>query len=221
MIGRNRPGVTILPSPERVALRRAMTGHNRPGVTILPTPERVALLPSHRGPFSLGACAAVLALGIALASGCAVAITPEQAAEGALRARLSADVAPDSYRSGVLPPELAEAWRSRVANELGTWYSESLMRSHLGGTNNVTASLMEQPGPIVTSVDVLRLHMPPASIEGDSARIEGAAIEYTTHFAPGTWNEAHVEGTTMCRFDVRRLDARWLIVDEACNVSGG
>ncbi len=160
-------------------------------------------------------------LGIALASGCAIAVTPEQAAEGALRSQVNATVAPEGYRSGVLPPEMAEAWRSRVVNELGAWYSESLMRSHLGGTNNVTASLMEQPGPIVTSVDVLRLHMPRASIDGDSARIDAAAIEYTTHFAPGTWDEAHVEGTTMCRFDLRRLDARWVVVDEGCNVSGG
>ena len=138
-----------------------------------------------------------------------------------MRAQLNATLAPESYRSGVLSPELAEAWRSRVANDLRVWYSESPLRSHLGGTNNVIASLMEQPGPIVASVDVVRVHVPPASIDGDSARISEAAIEYTTHFAPGTWNETHVEGSTMCRFDLRRMEARWVVVDEACNVSGG
>lgn len=106
-------------------------------------------------------------------------------------------------------------------DDLVAWYSESLMRVHLGGTENVTASLMELPGPIATSVDVLSVHMPAASIDGDSARIDEAAIEYRTHFAPGSWSEEVIEGTTMCRFDLQRIDARWLVVDEGCNVSGG
>lgn len=198
-----------------------MTGHNRPGMTVLPRRIGAVVPGGRRGRGSLGVRVVTLALGLTVASGCAVAITPEQAAEGALRSRLNATVAPAGYRSGVLPPEMAEAWRSRVANELMPWYSESLMRSHLGGTTNVTASLMEQPGPIVISVDVVRLHMPPASIDGESARISEAAIEYTTHFAPGTWGEAQVDGTTMCRFDLERVDGRWLVVDEACNESGG
>ncbi len=158
---------------------------------------------------------------MALASGCGIAVTPEQAAEGALRARLNAEVAPAGYRSGALPPELAEAWRSRAASDVGPWFGEGLRVALVDRIRTLTANLMEQPGPIVTSVDVLRMHVPPATIEGDSARIDGAAIEHTTHFAPGSWNEELVEGTTMCIFELRRVDARWVVEEEACNVSGG
>lgn len=120
------------------------TGHNRPGMTILPRRVRAAVHPDRRGRLPMGVCVAIVALGVALA-GCAVASTPEQAAEGALRAQLNATIAPEGYRSGALPPELAEAWRSRVANDLGAWYIDSLVRAHLAGTENVTASLMELP----------------------------------------------------------------------------
>ena len=150
-----------------------------------------------------------------------MSVTPEQAAEGALRARLSATIAPEAYRSGLLPPELAEAWRSRAATDLRTWFGESLVRAHLGGTETVTGNLMERPGSIVTFVDVGRVVVPRASIDGDSASVAGAAIEYSTHFAPGSWNEATVEGATMCRFELRRIDGRWLVEDETCNESGG
>lgn len=162
-----------------------------------------------------------LALAVALAAGCVAAITPEQAAEGALRAQVNATVAPNGYRSGLLSADLAEAWRSRVAADLSGWYGENLTRSHLDGNRNVTASMMEQPGPIVMSVEILDVILPPATIEGDTATIREAAITYMTQFAPGTWHEAEKEGVTMCRFDLRRVDGRWLIQDEGCNVSGG
>ena len=200
---------------------RTVTGHKRPGVTILPTPEDDALRVRHRGPVSSRGWAVVFALGVALASGCAVAMTPEQTAEGALRSRLNASVAPDGYRSGRLSVDLAAAWRARVATDLVAWYRKNLAALHLMGTAHTARDLMERPGPIVTFVDFRRVVIPRASIDGDSARIDGAAIEYTTHFAPGSWDEEVLDGTTMCRFELRRVDARWLVEEETCNESGG
>ncbi len=161
------------------------------------------------------------ALLVALVSSCAIATTPEQAAEGALRSRLNAMVAPEAYRSGRLPEDLATAWRSRVAADLEGWYDQGLAGLHLRGAAHTARDLMERPGPIVTLVEVGRVVIPRASIDGDAATINGAGIEYTMHFAPGSWNKATVEGATMCRFELRWTDARWLVEDETCNESGG
>lgn len=89
------------------------------------------------------------------------------------------------------------------------------------GTAHTARDLMEQLGPIVTSVDFGRFVIPRASIDGDSARIDGAAIEYRRHFAPGSWGEEFLDGTTMCLFELRRVDRRWLVEEETCNESGG
>src|SRR5688500_17557138 len=120
---------------------------------------------------------------MAIASGCALAVTPEHAAEGALRSRLNATIAPDGYRSGRVSAHLAAAWRSRVGADLEGWYGERLAGLHVRGTAHTARDLMERPGPIVTWVEVGRVVIPRASIDGDSARIDGAAIEYRTHFA--------------------------------------
>ncbi len=150
-----------------------------------------------------------------------MANTPEETAAGALRARLNASVAPEGYRSGRLPMDLAAVWRARVATDLVAWYTERLAARHLMGTAHTARDLMERPGPIVTLIDFGRVVIPPASIDGDSTRIDGAAIEYRTHFAPGSWDEAFLDGATMCRFELRRVESRWLVEEETCNESGG
>lgn len=162
-----------------------------------------------------------LTLALAIASSCALPVTPEQAAEGALRSRLNAMVAPEGYRSGRLPEDLAAAWRARVTTDLVAWYTDRLAVLHLQGTAHTARDLMERPGPIVTFIDFGPVVIPPASIDGDSARIDGAAIEYRTHFAPGSWDEEYLDGTTMCLFELRRVDTRWLVEEETCNESGG
>ena len=106
-----------------------------------------------------------------------------------------------------------------MATDLEAWYIGRLAALHLMGTAHTARDLMVRPGPIVTMIDFGRVVIPSASIDGDSARIEGAAIEYRTHFAPGSWDEEFVDGVTMCRFELRRLDARWLVEEETCNES--
>ena len=105
--------------------------------------------------------------------------------------------------------------------DLVAWYGKRLATLHLMGTAHTARDLMERPGPIVTLIDFRRVVIPRASIDGDSARIDGAAIEYRTHFAPGSWDEDFVDGSTMCRFELRRVDTRWLVEEETCNESGG
>lgn len=71
-----------------------------------------------------------------------------------------------------------------------------------------------------TSLDIQSIDVPKAVVDGNQATIDGASMEYTTHFAPNTFAELKVAGTVMCRFDLHLDDAEWRVFGGACNEGG-
>jgi hypothetical protein len=147
--------------------------------------------------------------------------SPSSVVDGALRAGVDAIVAPEAFRSGVLPPDLAAAWTARAEAEYQLWFAGPALDQHLTGLRNVVAAAGTQPGPIVVSVDMQGIDTGTIKVEGDSAHVEGATVRYRKHFAPDTWSQSEESGVTECFFDLHRDAGRWRVVTDGCNVSGG
>jgi hypothetical protein len=147
--------------------------------------------------------------------------SPETVAEGALRSRAEAEVAPPDYRCGKITDSQAAAWFDRVEREYRRWYASPMLDRMLAGLEMVVNSHRQDGVPIVASVDITSVHVPFASITGDVATVEEASISYVYHFVAETWSPTDVPGSTGCWYTLHRAAAGWRVVDASCNVSGG
>ncbi len=68
--------------------------------------------------------------------------SPAAAVESALRAGIDANVAPEAFRSGVLPADLAAAWTARAEAEYQRWFTGPALDQHLILAPNRDRSLL-------------------------------------------------------------------------------